>query len=82
MSKQIMCAKCHSNNIEIRTETTGSVTKTKRKGIIFSIMRLLLIICTCGLWLIFGKKSSKSKTTNIMETIATCQTCGNSWIIK
>jgi hypothetical protein len=59
----------------------GAKSSTKGKGCLFGLMRLLLIICTCGLWLLLGKKKSKTKTTFKNEKVAVCQSCGNQWNI-
>lgn len=74
-----VCPKCQSNNVSFQVIQTGSVTNTKNKGCLFAIGRLFLILCTCGLWLIFGKKKEKSKTTIHNQKIAVCQNCGYQW---
>jgi len=74
-----VCPKCGSSNISFQVVQTGAVTNTKKKGCLFGIGRLILIVCTCGLWLLFGKKQSKSKTTISTEKIAICQNCGHQW---
>jgi len=61
---------------------TGGVTRTKGKGCLFTIGRWLLIISTCGLWLVFGKKKSKSVTDFKNQKLAVCSNCGNSWPVK
>ncbi len=73
------CPKCGSNNVTFQIVQTGAVTKTKKKGCLFGLVRLILIICTCGLWLLFGKKKAKSKTKYTNEKIAICQNCGHQW---
>ena len=73
------CPKCGSTNISFQIVQTGAVTNTKKKGCLFSIFRLILIVCTCGLWLLFGKKKSKSKTTYTNQKMAICQNCGHQW---
>ena len=74
-----VCPKCGSNNVTFQVVQTGAVTNTKKKGCLFGLGRLLLIVCTCGLWLLFGKKKSKSKTTYTNEKVAICQNCGHQW---
>jgi len=75
----LSCRKCGSNNVNVQMVQTGASTNTKGKGCLFTLGRLTLIIMTCGLWLIFGKKKSKSKTTFSNQKIAVCSNCGNSW---
>ena len=74
-----VCPKCGSTNVSFQVVQTGAITNTKKKGCLFGIGRLILIICTCGLWLLWGKKKSRSKTTYINEKIAVCQNCGHHW---
>lgn len=73
------CPKCGSENVNVMVEQESSQTKTKGKGCLWGIGRLFLIICTCGLWLLVGKRKSKSKTTIKNETVAICQNCGHKW---
>lgn len=73
------CPKCGSNNVTFQVVQTGAVTNTKNKGCLFGLGRLILIVCTGGLWLLFGKKKSKSKTTIYNAKIAICQNCGHQW---
>ena len=73
------CPKCGSSNVNFQIVQTGAVTSTKNKGCLYGIGRLLLIVCTCGLWLLFGKKKSKSRTTFSHEKVAVCQNCGYQW---
>jgi ribosomal protein L40E len=67
------CKKCGSKNIQL----LAGNSKVKSRGIIPKIMRLILIICTMGFWLVMGKKKETVKTT----TTAVCMTCGNKWTI-
>ena len=73
------CPKCGSNNVSIQIVQTGSVTNTKKKGCLYSLFRTLLIICTLGLWSLFGKKKEKSRTTYTNQKVAICQNCGHQW---
>ncbi len=73
------CSKCGSKNISFQIVQTGAVTSTKNKGCLYSFGRLFLIVCTCGLWLIFGKKKSTSKTRFTNRKVAVCQNCGHQW---
>ena len=75
----MLCPKCKSENVEIQIVNDKSVTRTKKTGCLWGIGRLILIICTCGLWLIIGKRKEKSKTTFTTKKIAVCKSCGHSW---
>lgn len=78
----MICPKCSFNNIRITTETVSSKTKSKKNGCLWSLGRLCLIICTCGLWLLVGKHKGTEKTKIKNRTIAICQNCGYKWEIK
>ena len=80
-SRGLTCRKCGSKNVNVQMLQTAASTSTKGKGCLFTIVRWTLIICTCGLWLLFGKKKSKSKTTFSNQKVAVCSNCGNSWNI-
>ena len=67
------CKKCGSENIQV---VQGN-SSTHGKGILFSLGRLVLIVFTCGLWLLIGKRKGKVKT----KTRAVCMNCGNKWDI-
>lgn len=73
------CAICGSENVNIQIVQVGAKSSTKGKGCLFTLGRWLLIICTFGLWLIFGKKKAKTKTTFQNRKVAICQNCGNEW---
>ena len=73
------CPKCGSNHISFQVIQTGATTRTKEKGCLYSLGRLILIVCTLGLWLVFGRKKSKSKTTFTNKKVAICQNCGYQW---
>ena len=64
----LKCKYCNSTNV-----TVQAVEKQKKKGIIMSIIWILLAICTCGIALlipILTKKGSKTKA------VIVCQDCG------
>lgn len=73
------CPKCGSENVNIQMVQTGASSKTKNKGCLFTLVRWLLIICTLGLWLVFGKKKASTKTKFQNKKVAICQNCGNQW---
>jgi len=77
----MVCPRCGSNNVDVQIVQDSAVTRTKKTGCLWGIGRLFLIICTCGLWLLIGKRKSKSTTTYSNHKVAVCKTCGNSWDI-
>lgn len=75
------CPKCGSENVNVTTEQTNSRTRTKRTGCLWGIGRAMLIMCTCGLWLLVGRRKETGKTAFVNKTVAICQSCGNKWYI-
>lgn len=75
------CPKCGSSNVDVQLVQDSAVTRTKKTGCLWRLGRLLLIVCTLGLWLIIGKRKSKSKTTYSTSKVAVCKQCGHSWNI-
>lgn len=73
------CPKCNSENVTITTEQVAGRTKTNKTGCLWSLGRMCLIICTCGLWLLIGKRKSHSSTNFNTKTVCVCQNCGNKW---
>jgi len=72
------CPKCGSENISIQTVQTGMKTKEKRRGILQSMIRFILIFCTLGLWLLVGR-ADRTTTKFKNSKRAVCQNCGRSW---
>lgn len=77
----MVCPKCNSTNVNVTTEATSMHTRNRGRGCIWGIVRGLLIICTCGLWLLVGKSKGKSNTKVKNKTVCICQNCGNKWYI-
>ena len=75
----LTCRKCGSTNVNVQMVQTGASTSTKGKGCLFTLARWTMIVCTCGLWLLVGKKKAKSTTTYSNQKLAVCSSCGNSW---
>ena len=75
------CPKCNSNRIQVTVEQTSSKTKKNNMGCLWSIGRGLLIICTCGLWLIIGKRKGTDRTKFKNKTVAICQDCAYKWYV-
>ncbi len=64
----VSCKHCGSTNV-----TVQAVEKLKKRGIIMSLVWIILALCTCGLALlipIITKKGSKTKS------VIVCQNCG------
>lgn len=78
----MVCPKCGGNRVTVSTIQTETKSKTKNTGCLWELGRLCLIICTCGLWLLVGKRKEHSKTVYKTTTIAVCQDCGHRWEIE
>ena len=46
------------------------------------IGRLFLIVCTCGLWLLVGRRKGTERTKYKNKKAALCQNCGHKWYVK
>lgn len=73
----MVCPKCNSERVNVQVVTDK--VKTNKTGILHSCGRLLLILCTVGLWLLVPKRKENSKMVN--SKLAVCQDCGHSWKI-
>ena len=78
----IVCSSCGSNNVTITSEQTKSKGKVKGNGVIYKFVRLMLIICTGGLWLLVSKRKGRVNTKFKNETVGICQNCAHRWTIK
>jgi len=76
----VRCPNCGGTNVNITMQQTSAKTSNKGSGCLWGIGRTLLIICTCGLWLLVGKHKGAGKTKIKSQKVAICQTCGNSWV--
>ena len=77
----MVCKKCGSENVLITSEQISAKTSNKGNGCLWKIGRWILIICTCGLWLLVGKHKGTGKTKFKNNTVCICQNCGNKWKI-
>lgn len=75
------CKKCGSENVNVMVEQVGAKTKTNNMGCFWAIGRAMLILCTCGLWLLVGRRKGKGKTQFKNKTVAVCQDCGYRWYV-
>jgi hypothetical protein len=75
----VICSNCGSENVSVQIVQTAAKSRTKNKGCLYTLGRWFLIICTCGLWLLFGKKKAKTTTKFINKKVAICQNCANQW---
>lgn len=64
----VSCKYCHSTNV-----TVQAVEKRKKRGILMSIVWLILAICTCGIILIIPILTRKGSKT---KSVVVCQDCG------
>ena len=71
----MQCPKCNSDNVNVQMVNTK--VKTNNTGILHACGRMMLILCTCGLWLLVPRRKENSKVKNC--TMAVCQNCGNTW---
>ena len=81
----MVCPKCGSENVLVTSEQVSSKAKTKGRGmgLLWKFGRLMLIICTCGLWLLVGRRKETHKTKTVIknQTVAICQNCGHKWVV-
>lgn len=78
----MICPRCKSENVTVTMEQTGSKTSMKGNGCLWGLGRTMLIICTCGLWLLVGRHKGTGKTKMNNRTVALCQNCGNKWNVR
>ena len=78
----MICPRCSSENVTVTIEQESAKTKNRGNGCLWSLGRGLLVICTCGLWLIIGKRTGSAKTKFKSKTVAICQSCGNKWVVE
>ena len=64
----VSCKYCHSTNV-----TVQAVEKRKKRGVLMSIVWLILAICTCGIILIIPILTRKGSKT---KSVVVCQDCG------
>jgi hypothetical protein len=76
------CKRCKNENVNIVLEQVSAKTKRRSTGILWSLGRLFLIICTCGLWLIVGARIGTNKTEFNNRKVAICQNCGYKWYVR
>lgn len=75
----MVCPNCGANNSQAISNVQG---KIKRRGIISTLINLLLVVCTCGFWLIIMLIRSGSKGKIKTETMFVCNECGNEFTAK
>lgn len=74
----MVCPKCGSSNYEIVPITKG---KIKKRGLIMTLVHIMLIICTAGLWVIVPLLRGGSKGKIRTKTIGICRDCGKKFNI-
>ena len=75
------CPRCGSEHVNVQLEQVSAKAKHRGKGILWTLGRSMLIILTCGLWLLIGARKGTSKTKFKNKKVAICQECGHSWNI-
>lgn len=75
----MVCPKCRSTDITVQIVQEESKTTIKRVGLFRKLIRLCLVICTCGLWILVPRGKDKSTTTYVNRKVFTCQNCGTAW---
>lgn len=75
----MICPKCGGDNVQITNEQTSAKTRERRTGCLWTIGRWMLIVCTCGLWLLVGRRKGTEKTKFENRTVCICQNCANRW---
>lgn len=73
----MICPNCGSENVTVISEQVSTKTKMKGNGCLWKMGRALLIISTCGLWLLVGKHKGTGKTKVKNQTVGICQNCGH-----
>lgn len=76
------CPSCGCPNVTVTLEQTGSKTRTRTTGCLWSLGRLFMIIITCGLWLLVGRRKRTSTTKFYNRTVGVCLNCGNKFYIN
>ena len=77
----MVCPKCASENVQVTLEQVSAKTKKRGGGCLWGIGRGMLILCTCGLWLLVGRRKGTDKTKIKGNTVAICQNCGHKWTV-
>ncbi|MCQ2016805.1 hypothetical protein [Clostridium butyricum] len=78
----MQCKKCGSDNVNVQVEQVGGKTSVRKSGCLWGLGRLFLIICTCGLWLLIGRRKGTNNTKFKNKTVCVCQNCGYKWYIS
>jgi len=71
----LMCPRCRGHNINV--QMVQDRIKTNNTSCLRTVGRLILIVCTFGLWLLVPSRKENSKITH--KNMAVCQNCGYSW---
>lgn len=75
----MVCKRCGSENVTVTTEQTSGKTRTSHMGCLWTLGRWIMVLMTCGLWLLVGKRKETGKTSFKHVTVAICQNCGHKW---
>ena len=75
----MICKYCGGENVTFTSEQVSTKASENVMQPIMKFIRVALIICTCGLWLIVPKFKFAKKTKIQYREVAICQTCGKKW---
>lgn len=75
----MVCKKCGSENVLVTTEQVSAKTSARGNGCLYSLVRYTLIFCTCGVWLLVGRRKGSGNTKIKNRTVCICQSCGYKW---
>lgn len=73
----MVCQQCDNDEMSFSSERVSTKIRQKRMGILYKLARLILVVCTFGLWLIMGAKKQTGKMIHKYRTVAICQGCGH-----
>lgn len=64
----LTCKYCGSSNVNVQ-----AIEKKKKRGILMSLLWILIACCTCGLALLIPLLTKKGSKT---QSVIVCQDCG------
>lgn len=77
----LTCPTCGGTNNSVQFVNTGGKSKTNHVSPILRWGRAIMIICTCGLWILVPKRKENTKIITKNQKVAICNCCGYSWNI-
>ena len=77
----MVCPICNSEKVLVTSEQVSAKGRNRGSGCLWLLARWTLILCTCGLWLLIGRRKGTTKTKFKNQTVGICQSCGHKWNI-